>query len=117
MALENYGTIWICGDCLHHHANGECGSCHDDNHDAEPLSAIGDGFTVAMGMVEEDHYDGCMIYILSDLQASYPDMDWPDVPDDYQCDCETDEFSTRQCAGCNSWLHGERHAMTLFKEA
>ena len=116
MALENYGTIWVCGDCLHHHANGECGSCHEDNHDAEPLSAIGDGFTVAMGMGEEDHDSDCLKYILSDLRATYPDMDWPDIPGDYECDCETITFSHGPCDGCATYLYGERHAMTLFKE-
>lgn len=28
--MENYGTIWVCQDCMLHHANGECGGCHDD---------------------------------------------------------------------------------------
>lgn len=52
---ENYGTIWVRQDCMLHHANGECGGCHDDEHghDEEPLSAIGDGFHVSMGMAEE----------------------------------------------------------------
>ena len=32
-----------------------------------------------------------------------------------ECDCETDTYSTSQCEGCGSYLHGERHAMTLLK--
>lgn len=98
MALENYGTIWVCSNCLHHHANGECGDCHSDHgHDSEPLSAIEWPFTVAMGIGREDHGWNCE----GDLE---------------DCDCETRDFSTSQCDGCNSWLHGERHAMTLFRE-
>jgi hypothetical protein len=93
--MENYGTIWVCGNCLHHHANGECGDCHDDNHDEEPLSAIEEPFSVTMGMAWEFHSDGCI--------------------NDGECDCENDSYSRSQCEGCGSWLHGERHAMTLFK--
>lgn len=97
MALENYGTIWVCGNCRHHHAKGECGDCHsDEGHGKEPLSAIEWPFSVAMGMGWEMHSDECI--------------------NDGQCDCETNSFSTSQCEGCGSYLHGERHAMTLFKE-
>lgn len=100
--MENYGTIWACVDCMLHHANGECGSCHE-GHDEEPLSAIGDGFHVAMGMAREEHSEDCETRIYNG------------APDNYECNCETDTFSTSQCEGCGSYLHGERHAMTLFK--
>lgn len=116
--MENYGTIWVCSDCLHHHANGECGSCHDDEHghDEEPLSSIEPPFTVAMGMGHEDHDENCLTHIIRGLKEDHPDLDWPDVPDDYECECETNTYSTSQCEGCGSYLHGERHAMTLFKD-
>jgi hypothetical protein len=115
--IETYGTIWVCQDCLMHHANGECGSCSDlyGPHDEEPLSAIEAPFTVAMGMGWADHGDDCLTHVIRDLEARFPDVDWPDVPGDYECDCETNTFSTSQCEGCGSYLHGERHAMTLFK--
>ena len=101
---ETYGTIWVCQDCMLHHANGECGSCHDDHgHDEEPLSAIEAPFTVAMGMAREDHTEDCPRF-------------QPNERIDTECDCETNTYSTSQCEGCGSWLHGERHAMTLFKE-
>ena len=32
-------------------------------------------------------------------------------------DDEVDIYSTSQCEGCGSWLHGERHAMTLFRNS
>jgi hypothetical protein len=83
-----------------HHANGECGGCHNDDHghDEEPLSEIGEGFHVAMGSVQEEHSCGR-------------------ETDEYfgECDCETRSYSTSQCEGCGSYLHGERYAMTLFK--
>lgn len=114
--MESYGTIWVCGDCLHHHANGECGDCHrEEGHDEEPLSSIEDGFYVANGMGYEDHAEDCLTYIIKSLQAEHPELDWPDVPGDYKCECETDSFSRSQCEGCGSYLHGERHGMTLFK--
>jgi hypothetical protein len=104
--MENFGTIWVCIDCLLHHANGECGSCHDGvhGHDKEPLSAIEAPFTVAMGMAYAEHAEDCETRI----QGSQPD--------NYECDCETNTYSTSRCEGCNSYLHGERHALTLFKE-
>lgn len=116
MALENYGTIWVCGSCLHHHANGECGDCHDDpGHDEEPLCLIRGRFSAAIGMGWEDHNDECLVYIVNDLKNRFPDMVWPDVYSD-ECDCQTNSHSTSQCEGCGSYLHGERHAMTLFKD-
>jgi len=98
------GTIWVCQDCMLHHANGECGSCNDvyGPHDEEPLSAIEAPYTVAMGMAYEEHAEDCETRIQGG------------VPDGYECDCETSTFSTSRCEGCGSWLHGERHAMTLF---
>lgn len=98
---EIYDTIWVCMDCMLHQANGECGGCHK-GHDKEPLSSITDGFTVAMGMPSEEHAEDCETCI----QAR--------VPDNYECDCERNTFSTSQCEGCGSQLHGERYAMTLF---
>jgi len=98
MALKDYGTIWVCGNCLHHHANGECGDCHSDHgHDEEPLCLIVWPFTVAMGMRLGDHAEDC------DGEGF--------------CDCEERSYSTSDCDSCGSWLHGERHAMTLFEEA
>ena len=94
---ENYGTIWICQDCLMHEANGECGSCHNDEHghDEEPLSAIEPGWNITLGMDRNEHQCG-------------EDVD--------ECDCEESTYSTSQCDGCGSYLHGERHAATLWRE-
>jgi hypothetical protein len=101
--FENYGTIWVCNDCFLHHANGECESCHDDNgHDCEPLSRIEPPFTVAMGMAWNEHCEDC---------ARVTDGDYCDM------ECETNTYSTSRCEGCGSYLHGERSAMTLFKES
>lgn len=103
---ESYGTIRVCVCCMLMHANGECCSLDDAGHSdgCEPLSAIGDGFHIAMGMGYEEHAEDC----LRRTQGS-------DAPGDYECDCETNTYSTSQCEGCGSYLHGERHAMTLFK--
>jgi hypothetical protein len=99
---ENYGTIWVCVDCMLHHANGECGSCHDEEHghDEEPLSSIEPPFTVAMGMASDEH----------ECNTDEDGIEYG------ECECECDTFSTSQCEGCGSYLHGERHAMTLFKD-
>ena len=99
-AIESLGTIWVCQDCMLHHANGECGGCHE-GHDEEPLSAIEAPNTVAMGMAWDEHADDCPNRV-------------GDYLTDVECDCETNTYSTSQCEGCGSYLHGERHAMTLF---
>jgi hypothetical protein len=86
------------------HANGEC--CADDTHGGdsiEPLSTIEHPSHVAMGMTYAEHAEDCTLHIMGS-----------DAPGDYECDCETDTYSTSQCDGCGSYLHGERHAMTLF---
>lgn len=123
---EDYGLIWVCVDCMLHHANGECGDCHaDDGHDCEPLSSIGDGFTVAMGMLAEEHgcREECPGHYDTDEtltsgagigEPTFCDGSCQPVPD--ECDCETNTYSTSQCEGCGSWLHGERHAFHLWKE-
>jgi len=117
MSLENYGTVWVCVNCLHHHANGECGDCHSDHgHDAEPLNKIKWPFSLAEGVGWEDHDEDCLTYTVNDLKARFPHMIWPDVPGDYECKCDYVAHSYTGCDGCGTYLHGERHIVTLFKE-
>lgn len=105
MASENLGTIWVCLNCMLHEANGECGSRHDDEygHDREPLSAIEAPYSVTLGMSVEAHHEECAVRITGEAS------------DNEECDCDRDTFSTSQCEGCGSYLRGERHAMTLWK--
>ncbi len=99
--MNSNGTIWVCQDCIMHAANGECGSCHDsEGHDCEPLS-LTDPRTTVPGMAREEHAEDC------------PRRNGDDSTD---CDCETDTYSTSQCEGCGSYLHGERHAMTILED-
>lgn len=109
--MQNYGTIWVCQCCMLTHANGEC--CSDlyygQDPDHDPLSSIGSGFTVAMGMAYSEHDEECGNY--------FPEgADTTQASGNIECDCETNTYSTSPCQGCGSWLHGERHAMTLFKD-
>jgi hypothetical protein len=101
---EHY-TLWVCTNCILHHANGECGCCHDDcNHEGhEPLSLV-DYTKSAMGLGTEEHSEDCEVRIRGE---------WPDS---YECDCETNTYSTSSCDGCGSPYHGERHAMTEWSE-
>lgn len=114
--MENYGTIWVCESCMLHNASGECGDCHrEEGHESEPLSAVEWPFTVTEGMHWSDHTEECLTYIVNDLRERFPDMAWPDVPGDYECDCAEINHSRYQCDGCSSRLHGSRHGMTLWK--
>lgn len=97
--MKDTCTIWVCIDCMLHHANGECGSCHtDEGHDREPLNRINPaaGDEIAMGLGDEDHPCGIPFIERED------------------CDCEFRSFSWSSCDGCGSTLGGERHAMTLW---
>lgn len=94
-------TVWVCTNCIQHAANGECGDCHNpDGHEGgEPLSLLSN--RASTGMVYSEHFETCL----------FRTMDG-EVPDDYECDCEQNTYSTSSCDGCGSEYHGERHAMT-----
>lgn len=103
MSRENLGTLWVCVDCYVHVAYGECARCYSIyGHDEKPLGCIDKWHIVELGMAHEDHHPICEVRI----QGMYLD--------DYDCDCEFRTFSKSQCEGCGSYLHGERHAVTLF---
>lgn len=122
--MKSLGTIWVCIDCMLHHANGECGSCNDiyGPHDEEPLGAIEAPFHVAMGTAREEHScreceghydtDDALTSGVGIGEPVFCDGTCQPVPE--ECDCEKDTYSTSQCEGCGSYLHGERYAMTLF---
>lgn len=99
---EELGTIWVCQNCMLHHANGECGDCHRENDEHEgfyPWNSLSENETVTMGMAEEEHSCG---------RENGEEV--------HECDCETNPFGTSRCEGCYSWFHGERHAFTLWSE-
>lgn len=99
-------TLWVCVNCLLHLANGECGDCHrkEGHEGGEPLSRV-DVRYASVGMGWQDHSEDCLTY----TSEGNP-------PGDYECECETNTFSTMQCEGCGSYLYGERHAITEFIE-
>lgn len=99
--MESYGTVWVCLDCALHEANGECGGCHDDGHEEEPLSLVA-GLDLSMGLSREEHAEDCENRIEGEWRG--------------ECDCEEVSFSTSQCEGCGSYMHGQRYAMTLFSQ-
>lgn len=104
MAREHW-TLWVCTNCIHHHANGECRDCHEESHEGgEPLSLV-DHTKSTMGLLYSEHSEECALYIHG-----------CDTPNDYECDCETVTFTTSSCDGCGSGYHGERHAMTEWSE-
>ena len=49
MAIIETYAVWVCKDCMLHHANGECGTCHTEwGHTVEPLSKLS-GEDLSMG--------------------------------------------------------------------
>lgn len=103
MAQESW-TLWVCTNCIHHHANGECGDCHnEDGHEGgEPLSLLSNHVT--MGMLNSEHHEECEVRITDE---------WTN---NEECDCDRDTFSKSSCDGCGSDYRGERHAMTEWSE-
>lgn len=95
------GTIWVCQCCMLSDANGEC--CADDSHGGDGIAPWSD--------VDLTRYRPTMGIFLSD-HSEYCDRD----DRDGGCDCERIEFSASRCDGCGSWLAGERHAFTLWRE-
>lgn len=98
--MNEHCTVWVCIDCMHHHANGECGGCHapEGHEGGEPLNRL-DPSNTAMGMLRSEHRG----------ENFCGDVD--------ECDCEVDTFSRSACDGCGSGFAGERHAMTVFEGA
>lgn len=96
-------TIWVCRCCMLNHANGDCGcgAYYGEDPDHDPLGLV-DPNKIAMGMYAQEHHETCEINITGS------------APNDYECDCGTDTYSTSPCQGCGSYLHGERHAVTLW---
>lgn len=94
-AEECYGVVWVCGDCMYCATYGEYGDRPEDL--PEPLSDLREGDRLTLGMGDEDHSCG----------VPFAERE--------ECDCETIPFSQSACEGCSDWLHGERHAMTLWR--
>ncbi len=91
------GPIWVCPCCTLSHANGEC--CADDSHGGdgiEPWAKLPEDMHPTMGILNSDHECG--------------------DPESGECDCERITFSTSQCDGCGSYLHGERHGFYLWNK-
>lgn len=95
----NYSTFWVCLCCLFAHAADGCDDCDHDG--CEPLSQIPATADISLGLQSEDHADGCLRRTMAR----------EDVPDDYECDCDTRRHSSSSCDGCGKSLDGERHAL------
>lgn len=92
--MSEYATQWVCIDCFILLCNGDIS---DGVEDPEKLLSKFEGFHVMPGMPSSEHAEKCP------------------RDKDGECDCEDDTFSTSACDGCGSYLHGERHAVTIEK--
>lgn len=88
------GVLWICGDCCHMEA---CGECDEPSETYPPLGEL-DGMRLTLGMAWDEHADGC------DNRAA---EQWVS-----ECNCEVITFHAWGCPTCGNPDHGERHAAT-----
>jgi len=95
-------TVWVCDNCMLHHMNGECGDCHTDpGHDREQwILWEAAKYRITKGMLSSRHE--CSDYEpLQEIES--------------ECDCETRDYSMTACEGCDSTLHGQRYAFTIWE--
>jgi hypothetical protein len=115
-------TLWVCQCCMLASANGEC--CQDHARDeSERVTEPGNFYTgpiqptpmpwaryadreghETMGLLNSEHDEDCDVFKTGIR------------PDDYECDCETRDFSWSSCDGCGSSLGGERYAFTWWSD-
>lgn len=105
---SGYYVADLCECCFIALVNGEPCDCEGDaederypQHPSGLMELLGSE-DVTPGLFAEKHDSRCLTYLL----------DATDVPGDYECECEHDEYSTVQCDGCGSFLHGKRHKVT-----
>lgn len=115
LAERLIGTLWVCECCYMAHAADGCGEHpHGMDDYPEPLAQCG-GLELAAGMAADEHDDHwCLRGFLAEAMREYPDLDWPDVPGDYECECEVIEFSHSPCEGCGAGYYGKRYAITAW---
>lgn len=125
---RDLGLIWGCTNCVMVAASGECGKIHAESCESqtlenfdfdngqpypdtctcgaqEPLSGVPSGHSVTVGMMYDEHAEGC------------PNRSAARSADIVECDCETNQFSRSACDTCGSDLHGTRRAMHLWENS
>lgn len=105
-ALEEgkFNVSGVCTDCLMAKENGDT-SGNDPGWDAEQFNRTNELYEAAIGHPHDGEW-------------------WTDCshhgqpcPDDADCDCEKNTFSTSQCGMCGAYLHGERHDYVFIERA
>lgn len=93
----------VCIDCTMVLVNGD-GSGKDPKWDEAEFDRVCQKYEITPGhphnLPQWDSEIGC-------AHAGAP------CPDDADCDCQDNSFSTRQCDACGTRLHGSRHDFTF----
>lgn len=95
MKYEPSVTQWFCSDCTQAAMYAEHADRPEDL--PEVLSALPEGWHAIMGKPSEDHSCG---------REDGEQVD--------ECDCESANYMTQGCDGCNDGLHGKKYAFTLW---
>lgn len=95
----------VCIDCTMVLVNGD-GSGNDPEWDEAEFDRVCEKYDITPG-----HPHG--------LTRWFDDCPHTEVPcpDDADCDCERNTFSTSQCAACGTYLHGERQDFLFIERS
>jgi hypothetical protein len=97
----------VCDDCQSVLVNGDASGNAADWDEAR-FNAAADAYEITPGhphnLPEWEASIGCS-------HGSEP------CPDDDDCYCGENDFSTSQCDGCGTYLHGSRHSFTFVKRS
>jgi len=99
--VDSSTTVWVCIDCAATLANAE------PHPDPVLFDAGCEGVEVTLGMVGDEHWDGCLVFPLG--EGGVREFDGS-----HDCECEQQGFSWSSCDICRSPLGGSRHAVTFF---
>lgn len=104
VTYRDHYTLDLCGCCYMALVNGEPCDCADDTeqHPNGLMGNCGADEEITPGVFASQHGKDCLTYLL----------DSADVPGDYECECERDDFSSVPCGGCGTYLAGEREKAT-----
>ena len=96
-ATRGHYTVWVCEDCTMAENGYDTPQA-----DREPWGQLTDTEIPTMGLLWEEHDDGCA------NRAAGESLE--------DCECDRRTFDKSPCGACGSHLAGSRHAYTVWHD-